>query len=190
MVQKRLDHDQILVQSRGIILQDGISALTFPRLAKDLGVRSQSLYNYFKNKDDVIAQLGAQFLDALYQQVIEGLVGLTGKAAFAKYAQIAHDYFEGQGKMVELIYYIHNYGEDSAFYQAMGKVLDLLDTLVSSVQLKTMSAEAYVQTLISSVLGFTVLEIMGFLPADSALRHTQFQEMLQLQLSEIVVDAS
>ena len=49
-----------------------------------------------------------------------------------------------------------------------------------------MHNDSYVQTLISSVLGFTVIEIMGFLPLDSVKRQQQFEELLDLQLSEIV----
>ncbi|MFD1672630.1 TetR/AcrR family transcriptional regulator [Agrilactobacillus yilanensis] len=185
MSRKRLDHEQIIQQAQEIVYNDGVVALTFQRLSKDLDIRSQSLYNYFKNLDDLVEQLGARFLEDLYQQLIEGLIGLSGKAAFQKYADIAHTYFESQHRSVELLYQVHTYGTKSEFYLAMAKILDLLNTLVHSVTLKTMDEDAYVQTLISSVFGFIVLEIMGFLPTDEKKRHEQFRQLLELQLSEI-----
>lgn len=188
MSRKRLDHEQIIQQAQKIVFNGGVIALTLPRLAKDLDIRSQSLYNYFKNLDDLIEQLGARFLEDLYQQLIEGLVGSTGKEAFRKYAQIAHNYFESQHKMVELLYHVDTYGKDSNFYLAMAKVLDLLNKLVHSVHLKNMDDDAYVQTLISSVFGFILIEIMGFLPKDEHVRHRQFAQLLELQLSEIESD--
>lgn len=188
MSRRRLDHEQIIQQARQIVFDEGVLALTLPRLSKELGIRSQSLYNYFKNLDDLIEQLGARFLEDLYQQLIEGLVGYTGKQAFRKYAEIAHTYFESQNRMVELFYHIHNYSTDSSFYSAMAKILDLLNKLVHSVHLKHMDEDAYVQTLISSVLGFILIEIMGFLPTDERTSHQQFEQLLELQLSEIESD--
>lgn len=186
MSNQRINKEQILQTAQQIIFYKGVKSLTFQSLAKDLQIRSQSLYNYFRNLSDLIDQVGTIFMDNLYQQVIEGLVGLSGKAAFRRYAEIAHNYFESQGKMVELIYDVHNFSHDSQFYQAMARVLDLLNKLVASVHLRHMHNDSYVQTLISSVLGFTVIEIMGFLPLDSLTRQQQFEELLDLQLSEIV----
>ncbi|WP_338069804.1 TetR/AcrR family transcriptional regulator [Bombilactobacillus mellifer] len=180
-----MNRQQIITTAQQILFEEGLSSLTFQNLAKKLDVRSQSLYNHFKNLDDLLGQVGTIFMNDLYQLVVEGLVGLSGKAAFKKYAEIAHDYFESQGRMVELVYDVHNFAHDSSFYQAMARVLDLLNKLVASVKLQRMHDDAYVQTLISSVLGFTLIEIMGFLPTDPKQRQREFEELLTLQLSEI-----
>ncbi|UQS82176.1 TetR/AcrR family transcriptional regulator [Bombilactobacillus folatiphilus] len=185
MSNQRVTKDQIIQTAQGIIFHEGLTALSFPRLSKMLAIRSQALYNYFDNLDDLVNQIGAIFMDNLYQQVIESLVGLSGKAAFKKYAEVAHDYFESQGKMVELIYDVHKVNRESQFYQNTAKVLALLNKLVDSVHLKQMHAQSYVQTLISSVLGFTAIEMMGFLPPEKKQRQLEFQELLNLQLSEI-----
>ncbi|NVY96557.1 TetR/AcrR family transcriptional regulator [Lactobacillus sp. DCY120] len=188
MSNQRINREQVLETGRTIIYREGMGALTFPRLAKELNIRSQSLYNYFKNLDDLIGQIGAGFMNELYQLVVESLVGLSGKAAFQKYALVAHDYLENQGRMVELLYHVHNFDQESDFYQAMSKVLDLLHKLVASVKLRHLDAESYVQTLLSSVLGFTFIEVMGFLPKDQQQRDHEFAGLLQLQLSEIKED--
>lgn len=185
MSNRRINREQIIQTAQTIIFDQGVKALTFQSLSKALNIRSQSLYNYFRNISDLIDQIGTIFMDNLYRRVTDGLVGMSGQAAFRRYAEIAHNYFESQGKMVELIYDVHNFDHDSSFYQATAKVLDLLNKLVASVHLRHMQADSYVQTLISSVLGFTVIEIMGFLPVERSERQRQFEELLDLQLSEI-----
>jgi len=180
-----LDRDKVLEAARAIVLRDGsFQALTFQSLAKELDIRSQSLYNYFHNMDEVIETLGTEFMDRLYQRLVERLSGVSGREALKIYAETAHDYFDSEGPMVELLYFIHNYPETSPFVEATGKALGLLRRLVKNVKLRQMDASAYVQAFISSVLGFTVLEIMGFLPDRNPGRKTSFQELLGLYLDE------
>ncbi|UQS83027.1 TetR/AcrR family transcriptional regulator [Bombilactobacillus thymidiniphilus] len=182
---QRINKEQIIRTAQQLIFDNGVQALTFPRLASELNIRSQSLYNYFRNASDLIGHLGTIFMQDLYKLVMEGLIGLSGRAAFKRYAEVAHEYLENQGRLVELIYYVHDFPIDSAFYQATAQVIDLLHKLVASTKLKHMGNDSYAQTLISAVLGFTLIEMMGFLPTDQKLRQHQFTQLLDFQLSEI-----
>ncbi|MCG4281796.1 TetR/AcrR family transcriptional regulator [Lacticaseibacillus saniviri] len=182
---RTLDRDKVLVAAREIVRTSGFRSLTFQSLAKALDIRSQSLYNYYRNLDDVIESLGTELMDRLYQELIEQLPGVSGRQALSIYAKTAHDYFDQEGPLVEVIYYVHNYPETSPFVKATGRVLDILRRLVRDIPLKHMDHGAYVQAFISSVLGFTVLEIMGFLPEEQPGRSNSFQELLDLHLGEI-----
>ncbi|MBA1394877.1 TetR/AcrR family transcriptional regulator, partial [Lactobacillus sp. XV13L] len=71
MSNQRISKEQIIQTAQKIIFEQGVQALTFQCLAKALKIRSQSLYNYFKNISDLIDQVGTIFMDDLYQQVIE-----------------------------------------------------------------------------------------------------------------------
>ncbi len=44
-----LDREKVLAAARVMVTRDGIRELTFQTLAKELNIRSQSLYNYFSN---------------------------------------------------------------------------------------------------------------------------------------------
>jgi len=182
---RTLDRDKVLEAARQIIIRDGtLRDLSFQTLAKELDIRSQSLYNYFHNLDEVIETLGAEFMNELYQRLVERLTGVSGREALKIYAETAHDFFDDAGPMMELIYFIHNYPDSSPFVQATGKLISLLRRLVTTVKLRQMDTSAFVQAFISSVLGFTVLEIMGFLPDKHPSRKTSFQELLGLYLDE------
>lgn len=73
----------MLVAAREIVRTSGFRSLTFQSLAKALDIRSQSLYNYYRNLDDVIESLGTELMDRLYQELIEQLPGVSGRQALA-----------------------------------------------------------------------------------------------------------
>ena len=187
MVKHRvLDQQKVLATAGVMASESGVANLNFKALATRLDIRSQSLYNYYPNIEAVIEALGADFLTQLDTQLTHGLVGLSGVDSLQRFAEISHDYFDSTGNRVQLLYYIHRYAETSPFVQALKAVIDLLKQLVAGVHLRQMSQEAYVQGLISSVLGFTVLEIMNYLPAEY--RDVNYHQMLQLYLNEVQND--
>ncbi|MFD1429989.1 MULTISPECIES: TetR/AcrR family transcriptional regulator [Lacticaseibacillus] len=183
-----LDQDKVLAAACDVVKAEGIQALTYRRLAHDLNIRSQSLYNYFPNLEGLIETMGTHFMQALYQQLTEALTGVAGIEALRVYAQTAHDYFDGQGNLFEVLYYVHRYDADSPFVQATAQVLGMLKKLINGVRLKTMHHEAFTQGLISSVLGFTVIEIMGLIPSPAPARRKNFHQMLGLYLGDVITD--
>lgn len=187
MVKHRLlDQQKVLATAGAMASESGVANLTFKALANRLDIRSQSLYNYYPNIEALIEALGADFLNQLDQQLTHGLVGLSGVDSLKRFAEISHDYFDSTGNRVQLIYYVHRYSETSPFVQAMEAVINLLKRLVAGVSLRQMSKEAYVQGFIASVLGFTVLEIMNYLPGID--RDVNYHQMLQLYLNEVQND--
>ncbi|WP_164509933.1 TetR/AcrR family transcriptional regulator [Lacticaseibacillus porcinae] len=184
MVKHRvLDQQKVLAIAGVMASETGVANLNFKALASRLDIRSQSLYNYYPNIEALIEALGADFLGQLDTKLTHGLVGLSGVDALKRFAEISHDYFDSTGNRVQLIYYVHRYAEVSPFVQAMQAVIDLLKRLVAGVHLYHMSQEAYVQGFIASVLGFTVLEIMNYLPGID--RDINYHQMLQLYLDEV-----
>lgn len=187
MVKHRiLDQQKVLAIAGELASESGVANLNFKDLATRLDIRSQSLYNYYPNVEALIEALGADFLTQLDTQLTRGLVGLSGTASLKRFAEISHDYFDSTGKRVQLLYYVHRYAETSPFVQAMQAVIDLLKRLVAGVHLRHTTQEAYVQSFIASVLGFTVLEIMNYLPGID--RNENYHQMLQLYLSEVQND--
>lgn len=184
--QHDLSKEKIMATAQEIIGNQGFPQLTFGSLAKTLDVRSQSLYNYYANVDAVIEDIGTNFMKTLYLKMAENLTGISGKEALRGYADIAHAYFESQGQLVQLIYYVHRYPEDSPFVLETGRVLNLLRRVTQHIKLKKMTNDAYEEAFISSVLGYTVLEIMGFLTKVQAKQQQSFQQLIDLYLGEVL----
>lgn len=183
--QHDLSREKIMATAQKIITDRGFPELTFGSLAKELNIRSQSLYNYYANADAVIEDMGANFMKTLYASMAENLTGISGKEALRGYANIAHSYFESQGALVQVIYYVHHYPEDSPFVLETGRVLNLLRRVIRPIKLKKMTNDAFEEAFISSVLGYTVLEIMGFLTKVEARQQQSFKQLVDLYLGEV-----
>lgn len=184
-VKRTLDSSKVKEAARAIIMEEGFNTLTFKNLAKRLDIRSQSLYNYYHNLDDLLEQLGADFMAELYRRLVDKLPGLSGKQALRVFAQTSHEFFDQQGPLVQLVYYLKTYANDTDFVKNTERVLKLLRQLVNLAPLETMRSEEYVDVLISSVFGYSVLEIMGLLKGNRSAREESFQRLINLQLREV-----
>jgi AcrR family transcriptional regulator len=75
---RRYDHSRdelykmALDASRSIAAKDGIRALTVRKVATAMGYSIGTIYNLFKNLDDLIVHINASTLDALYDALGEG----------------------------------------------------------------------------------------------------------------------
>jgi AcrR family transcriptional regulator len=61
-----LSREEILAAARRFIERDGLGALSFPRLAKDLNAGATSLYWYFHSKDDLLDALVDAITEEMY----------------------------------------------------------------------------------------------------------------------------
>ncbi|WP_261805570.1 TetR/AcrR family transcriptional regulator [Lapidilactobacillus luobeiensis] len=184
--QRDMSKEKIMATAQEIVIENGFPTLSFRSLARKLDIRSQSLYNYYANIDAVIEDMGTTFMKTLYLKMTENLTGISGKDALRGYANIAHDYFESQGAMVQLLYYVHRYSEESPFVQETGRVLNLLRRVIRHIKLKQMDNDSFEEAFISSVMGYTVIEIMGFLNKVGAEQHRSFQQLIDLYLGEVI----
>ena len=163
MTKKRtLDLDKVIAQATDIIQADGIKALTMSRLAKDLDIRTQSLYNYIANLDELISLIGARLVNEMCQHIKDGIIGLSDTLALTKFAVIARQYLLSKGNLALVIYDLHSFPTNSQFALETRKLVDLLNQVLASSSLKRAEQFSVSQTLISAVLGFVFIETSNF----------------------------
>ena len=66
---RALDRSKVIDQAITIISEKGLSELTMPTLAKALGIRSQSLYHYVANRNDLLVLVCVNRLQVLRQHL-------------------------------------------------------------------------------------------------------------------------
>lgn len=94
MTQKRnLDLDKILDRATELIGEQGLAAITMPVLARALNVRSQSLYHYVSGRKQLLSLVGARQIRVLRKQLMNNLIGLSGRDALLKFADIVRNFF-------------------------------------------------------------------------------------------------
>ncbi len=159
---RNLDLDKVMNQAIEIIQADGIKALTLPRLAKELDIRTQSLYNYIANLDELVSLIGARLIREMCQEIKDGIIGLSDNVALIQFASIARRYLLSKGNLALVIYDLHSFPTNSQFSIEAKKLVDLLNQVLASSTLKQEEQFAVSQTLISAVLGFVFIETSNF----------------------------
>lgn len=159
---RNLDQQKVIDQAIKIIKQDGLKALTLSRLAHDLDIRTQSLYNYIANLDDLLSFVGARYLDELLAKVTKNILGLSGNEALIKFADVVHDDLMNHAPLSDIIFYANGFSKQSEFHQSAMKLVALLNTVINSSHTKDDNPASISGALIGSVLGFVFIEFTGF----------------------------
>lgn len=83
---RALDRSKVIEQAIAIISEKGLSELTMPALAKNLGIRSQSLYHYVANRNDLLILVCVNRLQVLRQHLTKKIIGHSGLDALFRFA--------------------------------------------------------------------------------------------------------
>ena len=62
---RTLDLEKVLATAEKLADEQGLEALTMPNLAKALDIRSQSLYNYVANREEMVSLTGARLMQQM-----------------------------------------------------------------------------------------------------------------------------
>lgn len=184
MAQKRnLDLDKILDQATKLIDEKGLSATTLPALAKSLNVRSQSLYHYVSGRSQLLSLVGAREIKVLRHQLVDNLIGLSGRDALLKFADIVRNFLLNNQALSSILYHLDEYPKDSAISQ---EILDLIK-LGERLNFRKESAISF-HALIGAVLGYVFLDnSSSFADETEAESNRNYHEMI-LRLVEPVPD--
>jgi AcrR family transcriptional regulator len=92
--------DTICEAAGTLVEQHGVNGLTMERLAKEVGMATGTLYNYFRNKEDLLHFFHMRLVEP-YHQAIEKIVMATAPAP-KKLKKILHAVLEQAAKYKEI----------------------------------------------------------------------------------------
>lgn len=186
MVQKRnLDLDKIIDQATKLISENGLSETTLPALAKALDVRSQSLYHYVSGRKQLLSLVGAREIKILRNKLMDDLIGLSGRDALFKFADIVRDFLLNDQALSSILYHLDEYPKDSAISQEILGLIKLGERLNFK---KESAISAHV--LIGAVLGYVFLDkASSFIDETKEESNNYYHDMI-LRLVEPVPELS
>ncbi|KZK05874.1 Transcriptional regulator TetR family [Lactococcus cremoris] len=113
MARIALTRDKIVQATIKLASKIGLSNVSFPRLAEYFGIKAPSLYNHFKNMEEVRVATAVYLQKELNHELTHAMVGLTPLAALRAYAESYKKFAEKYEAVYELINVIHqtNNGE-------------------------------------------------------------------------------
>lgn len=182
MVKKRtLDLSKVLAATSELIDKQGIAAVTFPNLAKKLGIRSQSLYHYIDNRTQLLSLVGANRIKALNENLKENLVGMLGQEAILKFCDLIRDYLLEDSALAAILYHLNEYERDAEINIELLKVIEL-GTKLKSDEDEPISVHA----LVGAVLGYVFFDRSAIFSGESKEeRNSNYHQMI-LRLIETV----
>jgi AcrR family transcriptional regulator len=88
MQKRNLTKEKIIKIAFSLADEIGINQVTFQKIAKELNIKYQSLYNHFTNMDNLKTEMTVYFLNELNLKLMQRLVGKSGEDAIREYAYI------------------------------------------------------------------------------------------------------
>ncbi|WP_125590142.1 TetR/AcrR family transcriptional regulator [Companilactobacillus jidongensis] len=93
MTQKRdLSEDKIIQTAIEIINENNYDSATFKRIAEKLNCKTQALYFYFKNRDDLNLAVTQKYFGELDNQIKTECLGYSGKDGLIKIAKVMREF--------------------------------------------------------------------------------------------------
>ena len=178
LVKKRsLDLDKVIAKATELIGRKGLSATTLPNLAKELGVRSQSLYHYVSGRKQLLSLVGASRIKILGKKLVDNLIGISGEEALLKFADIVRDFILDDPALISILYHLNEYQKDDAITQEILKIIALADKL----NLRSDSTVS-LHSLIGAVLGYVFLDVSDSFTEETSEEADQGYHELIIQL--------
>jgi AcrR family transcriptional regulator len=177
---RRSDHtraelrDLALRSAREIVREDGITALSTRRLAERIGYTSGTIYQVFRNRDDLIEQMNSETLELLFQHCRSALQKKSVKSRLRHLARQFISFANENPKEWDAIIN-HPFATDhpsSDVYlekieQLMALLRDAISDLYGEAQRERRLRDA--QLLWNSLYGVFALAVAGRLSSDRSI---------------------
>lgn len=174
MTQKRaVDRSRVIEKSIEIINRDGLNELTMPNLANELGIKSQSLYHYVANRQELLSLVCANRLEVLQKHLVKKIMGLSGTDALFTFADEVR-IFLLQDKVASSIFYnLNSFAQDSEIRKEVHKIIEIGEQL--DVDKKNVVS---VHSLLGAVLGYVFLDSTVYKTENASVSDDGYHEML------------
>lgn len=103
MAKRDLSKEKIILATIEIANKIGINKVSFPRLAEYFDIKPPSLYNHFKNMDDVRIATAIYLENILFNRLSDNLIGLPPTEALNMYAHIYSNFATEYASVYELL---------------------------------------------------------------------------------------
>ena len=184
MQHRGISIESITTSAIAIVNESGIEALTMPKIAKALGVKSQSLYNHVNNLAQVKTYVSIALFKALKGRLLEGMLGLTGEDAIRKYFEIFYQFSTENANLSELLF-LPGQEDSEELNQAYRGVIQILYTLLANIISDPDKLQLYTRMLMSLFVGFVLNDMNHFFQDKAKQGKAALDDMLSLVIQTI-----
>jgi len=184
MQHRGISTESITTSAIAITKQDGLTSLTMPKIAKALGIKSQSLYNHVSNLNEVKTNMSISLFQSLKDRLLEGILGLTGKPAIEAYFTIFYAFSVEYDQFYEVLF-LPGKESSEALDQSFRAVIQILQRLLTSVTSDPNQIQLYKRTLMSVFVGFVLNDRNHFFQDEKKQGKEALDDILKLVIQGI-----
>ncbi|MFV0557876.1 MAG: TetR/AcrR family transcriptional regulator [Enterococcus sp.] len=178
MARKRnLSQVKILTAYRELAKEMAVGQITFQHLAKELEIKSPSLYNHFKNIQEARYALTALLVQELNDELRRGLVGKSGGEAITAYATIYHQFAQENQAVFELFTSIPQTHEEKLL-ELMHETNLIIHQILASFPLSSEAIIHRSRELRSLIHGYISLRFLGYFTKEPVDAKESYQLMI------------
>lgn len=186
MVKKRtLSREKVLETAELLIEKNGLNGLTIHDLATTLNVKPQSIYNYAASLNDLLDQIGIQFVHSVAQHLTQQLIGVSGHEALTVFAREFRLACQQHTGLTPLLLNLNVSAQKVKTHQAL---ITLYRELFEPLHLNDDPGKAESTLYRSTLFGFIVQETGGFFSLSPEELDQRFEQTMQLAINQINFD--
>lgn len=137
--------------------ESGIDNVTYNQLARELGIRPQSMYRYVKNIREVRIIILRAFLDEMIEFLRKSLEGKQPKEALYIFSAQLYDFSRENPSYNESLELLHQYDIVGELQEQLNNLTTLVRVPIES--LKPQEASRYTQLFMAVAIGYTHMGI-------------------------------
>lgn len=126
---RTLNKQKVIDAAVQLVEEKGVESLTLPKLAQRLNIRSQSLYNYVANRQELLDLVGGAMVHDLQQAAINHIIGLSGLDALSSLADFIREYSLNHPAIRQILVSLHGKTNKSSLNDAVADFLHLIERL-------------------------------------------------------------
>lgn len=183
MPQRNITKTKIIEAATEIGNQEGLHALSMPKIARSLGIRSQSLYNHVGNLDEILTGISLHLTEEAHDTILNGLIGQSGPAAVLSFCQLTRKFWLAHLRLAPLLFTRPETATAPDLLQARQATIDILNTILTDILTTPTAITLCSKTIRSAVTGFCIEEVQATRTAQS---DQQFDQMVQVILDAFI----
>lgn len=133
MKRGQLSREIILEKGLAIASKSGLNGITYNGLAREIGIRPQSMYRYLDDIAAVKSGIVALYMQKLIAYLQQQLSGLTGKTALRQLAVSFIQFTRSGMPFTDMVWGISYYSSEASVAEAMTQLRQLTQQLVVAV---------------------------------------------------------
>ena len=159
-----LSRDAVLQCALEMAQQNGLDAVGYNGLARELGIRPQSMYRYVSNITDLRLLMIRTLLDELVAEIGEAIEGFEPREALRSFAIALYDACHARPLYYQALTLMHEYGLVEDLREQLTGLVGLTSESFAALDPDPATAARHQQLFMAINLGYAQMSMTEFLP--------------------------